>query len=282
MFRYSAFRLVIESEIELPSLPAGDGPADVVIRLGDTPVGPYKATPSEEVRRYKNLGSFYIFNGREIVISLIPGADSGMLRLALTGSGMAYLMRQRGWLPLHASGVLIDGEAALFLGESGAGKSTTAAAFHRRGHTVITDNIGAVRLEDQSFYVCPAWPWIRLLGDSRSILGDSGMTAEFGLDKHNFTLAPSLPDRSIPLRRIYVLNFGSQLRVDEIPALPAVALLSMHSFSVRRGMDPEALGIHMRDCTSIAGLTPVRRLTRPCSLGGLPSMVQTVEEDLKR
>jgi len=41
---------------------------------------------------------------------------------------------------LHASGVELNGRAALFLGSSGAGKSTLAAALVQRGYPLVTDD----------------------------------------------------------------------------------------------------------------------------------------------
>ncbi len=129
MYRYSAFSLTIDSEVELPELSEGRGEPDVIIRLGTVTAQQTQATIEDEFALPLNVGRFHVKGGREIVVDPLPDADPYILRAMLQGRLMAYLLRQRGCLPLHASGVAIGGQAVLFLGESGAGKSTTAAAF---------------------------------------------------------------------------------------------------------------------------------------------------------
>jgi len=46
-----------------------------------------------------------------------------------------------GYPNLHASAVVIDGQAIAFLGTSGAGKSTMSAALARRGAAFLTDDV---------------------------------------------------------------------------------------------------------------------------------------------
>jgi len=41
---------------------------------------------------------------------------------------------------LHASGVVVEGEALLFVGEADAGKSTIAQLFHEKGHPLLADD----------------------------------------------------------------------------------------------------------------------------------------------
>ena len=280
MYRYEAFGLVIDSELELPDLRPGDGTPDVAVRLGWVASGPRRATPFEEVRSYRNLASFHIRDGREITVSPVEGADWELVRLVLMGSTMAYLMRQRGWLPLHAGGVKIGGQAVLFLGESGAGKSTTVAAFYRRGHAVITDDVGAVQAEGSHWSVCPSFPRVRLHENSREVMSGSGTPSLFRYDKHIYAFDRAIADRTIPLARIYFLEFGEAISAAPLPPLESVLMLSTHSFGVRRRMNRDALRIHMRDCASLAAHMPVYNLTRPRSLNALNDLVSFVENDL--
>src|ERR1700733_4579320 len=105
MFLYSFFGLAIHSEVELADLPGGTGDPDVVIRLGSVPRTPRKATMREEIAFHARGGAFHIKEGREIVLDPEPGADPSLLRVLLAGRMMAFLLRQRGWLPTHRSGI---------------------------------------------------------------------------------------------------------------------------------------------------------------------------------
>jgi hypothetical protein len=291
-FHYRGFGLLIDSELELPDLPvgsSGDREADVVIRLGTVLRVPRKATLDEELAINIIGVAFLIRRGCEITIDLRSDADLAAVRVILLGRVMAFLLRQRGWLPLHASGVVIkrvgDGdECVLFLGAAGAGKSTTAAAFHRSGHLVVTDDVGGVRLTgDGRCVVQTAWPYVRLREDAGQVLGDRTPKARFfQADKYRYDLSgPPLQDQ-YPVRCAYVLEYGETTRAEPLPTLEAITLLSGHSFVRHRNMERESLERHLRDCASVVGVISVRRLVRPRSIGALPEVVRRVEEDLAR
>jgi hypothetical protein len=280
MFRYSGFGLSIHSELELPDLPPGDDKPDVVICLGSVPRTRPRVTMHEEIAHHARGGSFHIKQGREIVVDPAPGVDPDLLRVLLLGRMMAFLLRQQGWLPLHASGVEIEGEAVLFLGPSGSGKSTLAAAFHARGHQVITDDVGAVRVvESRQCLVRPAGPRIRLLDDSLAVFDGPGPARVPQWRKYLFDVARGEVRKLIQVRRIYLLEYGSEIGSEIIPPLAAVAALSTHSFAKHERMDRDSLAAHLHDCSSVAGSLSVRRLVRPRLLGALPELVRWIETD---
>jgi hypothetical protein len=283
MFRYSWFLLSIHSEIELPGLPPGGAEPDVVIRLGSVPeIRPYTSV-DEEIAINDPAGRFHIKQGREIVVDPAPGADLALLRVLLAGRMMAFLLRQRGWLPLHASGVLLGGQAVLFLGASGAGKSTAAAAFHERGHQVITDDVGPVRvIEGGKCILRPAGAVLRLRDDSRSVLGATEPPGDFQWDKHVFNLSRGCAAGLAPVRLIYVLEDGESLRQELIRPLSAATVLSQTSFIKHERMNKEALAIHLCDCSAVASSVPVFRLARRRSLAALPELVRWIEVEAGR
>jgi len=280
MFRYSGFALCIHSEIELPGLPPGGPEADVIIRLGVVSQVPLQATADEELAIHDLAGRFHIRRGREIVVDPAPGVDPGVLQVVLAGRMMAFLMRQRGWLTLHASGVRIHGQAILFLGISGIGKSTTAAAFHARGHEVITDDVGAVRVErGNECVLCPAGAKLRLLDDSRSVFDGIEPPGIVQWDKNVFDLSRVELEEAIPVRLIYALTDGEELETELVPPVAATALLSSNSFVRHMRMSREALAAHVRDCAGVASAVPVYRLKRPRSLAALPALVRWIEAE---
>src|SRR4051794_10914046 len=110
MFRYSAFGLAIQSEIELADMPPSNGAPDVVIRLGRVALSGRAASMEEEFAVNSLAGTFHIRAGREILLEPRPDADPEVVRIVLMGRIMAFLLRQRGWLPLHSSGVETSGQ----------------------------------------------------------------------------------------------------------------------------------------------------------------------------
>jgi hypothetical protein len=285
MYRYSAFSLTIDSQLELPELPCGSGDPDVTIRIGSVNRANREATIDDELAFPRNVGGFHIMCGREIVVDLLPQADTGVVRTLLAGRIMAYLLRQRGYLPLHASAICIDGKGVLFLGESGSGKSTTAAAFHSRGHHVLADDVTAVRNIASRLELQPAWPGLRLLDDSRNVIGAGETTAGFQGGKHVYRLNGPALAGPCAVKRIYLLNFGNAdgqapVRSSPLSKLSAVALLNTHSLLRTWRAGHAIRQINLDRCAAVADAQTICRLIRPRSLNSLPDLVDFVEKDV--
>ncbi len=140
-FAYRAYGLTLRSQLPLPELlPAPEyAVPDITIRLAApaalpspwrTP-GTHFDDPLREVALvYPAGGSFFIREGREILVALMPGQEEAAARLNLLGVALAVAQHQRGRLVLHGSVVAAGGRAVAFLGGSGWGKSTLAASLH--------------------------------------------------------------------------------------------------------------------------------------------------------
>jgi hypothetical protein len=280
---YSAFGLLIESELALPELPAGSGTPDVFIRKGPVPFRPATASRREQFIFHAQAGAFHIAAGRDVVVDPLEGVDSAVVRIVLLGRVMACLLWQRGWLPLHASGVAIGGVAALFVGPSGSGKSTMAAALHARGHAVITDDVGPVQLINSACAVLPTWPRLRLATDSMTSMESRGLPlfrhGVFQIDKYSVHVGNPVQE-PIRLTRIYMLDFGPDFRSDPITPLLTVASLRRNSFVRKRLCDMESAKLHLKECASVAQAVPVSRLVRPKAFDSLPELARFVEEDM--
>lgn len=80
----------------------------------------------------------------------------------LLGPILGLVLRLRGTTCLHASAIAMDDRAIVLLGQAGAGKSTTAAAFAELDYPVLSDDIVPLRAEGDSFLVLPGYPNLRL------------------------------------------------------------------------------------------------------------------------
>ncbi len=162
---YHAYGLLITSDIELPLPPApAVGEPDLVLRRGpDRPV-PHERPAGRrlaEVRR-PDLTVFYTL-GRDddhavlrypglcdfvgdprlsrVTAHLHPGADAGLLPVLISGALLAVHLMLHHELVLHASAVRVGGRAVAFVGSSGMGKSTLAAALCERGYGLVSDDL---------------------------------------------------------------------------------------------------------------------------------------------
>ncbi|MCD7033161.1 aldolase [Metabacillus sp. GX 13764] len=177
-YAYTVFGLSLESEIPLPELihfnrPALDLDCEIVIRdltsvWDSLSSGESKFFMEKDHVMFKaaNTAIFSIKDGSRIIVSPFPGADFAKIRLYILGSCMGALLMQKGMLPLHGSAIEIDGRAYAIVGESGAGKSTTAAAFLKEGFKLLSDDVISIENREGVPLVFPAYPQQKLWQES--------------------------------------------------------------------------------------------------------------------
>lgn len=172
MFQYQLNGLRFASELELPTKehPFKEEP-EVTLKLGSVPAqldnpvvkgARHMSAPNQYILDGTGVAKFAVFNGDEIIVDIYPGAPIDDVILFLNGTVLAALAHQRGLLPLHSSVIEYKGKAILFIGVSGAGKSTTAAAFQQLGFPLVTDDVATIDIIDDVPYTFPNLPRLKL------------------------------------------------------------------------------------------------------------------------
>lgn len=107
---------------------------------------------------FENTGTFYISNGNQIVYNFIANKLSfnDYLHSFITG----LLLFQRGHLLLHGNSCIWTDQHIAFCGESGVGKSSLAAQFHKNGALFFCDEI--ICFDKLSNITLPGFPFLRL------------------------------------------------------------------------------------------------------------------------
>ncbi|MGB3637574.1 MAG: serine kinase, partial [Rivularia sp. (in: cyanobacteria)] len=154
MYCYTAYGLGIHSELPLPELLLNhEANKDVLIKLQKLKNSPLKTdsvehcfqlTPEGMYIFWENIGTILIREGKEIIIDSVLEAEESRIRLFILGAAIGVILHQRGFLVLHASAVVMNGNAVAFVGDKGRGKSTMAAALNARGHNLIGDDVIAL------------------------------------------------------------------------------------------------------------------------------------------
>lgn len=146
---------------------------------------------------------------------------------------LARLSRGRGVL-VHGCGLSLAGRGFLFLGTSGAGKSTTARLWKERGGvTVLSDDRIVIRADGNGTgYRIFGTPWH----------GEAGWETP----------------GSAPLEAVYILEQAPRNRITDITPSAAVAQMMVRAFPAM--WDQQGLEFAVRFLADLAERVPVRRL----------------------
>jgi hypothetical protein len=285
METYVAYGLNISSELPLPELAVTDAKPDVYIRFSplDSPTL-LTAYSSDSYVGESKLGRFLINDGRELFIDPSPALDQAKLRPFILGPVLAYLLRIRGLLTLHASCVAIYGTAVAFVGNTGWGKSTIAKGLHDRGFPLISDDLLAIDLKDGNVLTIPGLPLIKLWPDAAAALGSdpsqfSKLHSE--TEKLLHCLTHDFQQEVVPLQRVYILAKGEEVRIHRLSPQNALVNILAHSWGAKNLSARHFRETHLEQCAMLVNKVPVFRLERPPDLQLLPHICDMILTDRK-
>lgn len=187
----------------------------------------------------------------------------------------------------HGAGVVVNGVAIAFLGSSGRGKSTLAAAFATRGHAFLGDDcLQLVDAVDGQVHVRPHADHIRLWDDSLEAFASPTLSASWmpGSPKPHLMAADDLRhcDEPLPLARVYVLGDGSAT-MPTVTSLTAAEMLlawTRNAF-VLDIKSPVVLRRSFDAASKLARSIPARQLDYPRRYDALDDVVACVLADLQ-
>ncbi len=304
-YRYTAYGLDVESDLELPELVAADGTAaapDLRIRLGSVPPrleDPtesrvlWSARPGEWLQAIDGVGRYYVHDGgRELVIERDGGTDAD-LRAFLFGTTLGAIFHQRGLFVLHACTVALPGGAVAVAGAPGAGKSTTLAALLKRGHRVLSDDKTVVRFGADGPEVLAGYPTLRLWRDAVNRIGadpDDLPALREGMDKYLYR-TQAFQHEPAPLLALVVLGTRRALRpgapdadaeASELLSIPlhgheAIRAVLRQTYRRRIVNGSGLQAEHFQWAARLADAVPVLRIVRPRHADTVEAIADAVE-----
>jgi hypothetical protein len=205
----------------------------------------------------------------------------------LLGPVLGFVLRLRGINCLHASAVAIGGRAVAFVGASGSGKSSTAAAFARAGFAVLSDDVTPVTEHGGRFVAQPAYPRLRLWPESvEGLFGEAARLPPIvaGWDKRFLDLAEApfrFQREPLPLAAIYLLDASAGAPGIE-PVAPRDAVMSIVADTFATYvLDRERRAREFDFITRLVEAVPVRRLRRGGSLADAAAICDLVSSDVE-
>ena len=206
----------------------------------------------------------------------------------LLGPVLGLVLRLRGVTCLHASAVALDDCSVVFVGPEGAGKSTTAAAFAREGHGVLSDDIVALQETETGFLVVPAYPHVCLWPESVTLLyGSPDVLPHFskGWEKHRLSLGDQearFETRSLPLAAIYLLGERRAEPAPSVEALrPQTGLLSLVADTfANKILDREMRAREFEVLGRLVSRVPVRKVFAHSDGTRIHDLCRVIRKDL--
>lgn len=235
-----------------------------------------------------NVARFLIKNGNQIHVDPYPNVDEDTLSIYILGSCMGAVLHQRHFLVLHANAVRIsDGIAILFIGESGSGKSTTAAQFHKKGFQVLSDDLVVIDTQGQ---VVTGLPYIKLWQHSLEKLNIPLTTLSRvrpNINKYRLP-TPKTDNQQRPLvKAIYNLKIQTHTKPESLSLKTHTGFNRFKCLTKNtyRGDAIIGLGLksqHLKQCSELARNAHIMEINRPVNHFSTPALVKMVMNDLHK
>lgn len=322
-YSYRAYGVAIESSVRIPGLepcvstPLPDtlqfesGPEPDWVRhrtevpgriLSSLPEDPTSADPSFVLTEYASGKCYDLFysNGTRFVVdeaikrvwgTFQPPFATEDMAVCFLGPVMGFLLRWRHITCIHASAVELHGQAVLFSGYAGYGKSTTAAALALRGTPVLCEDISPLELTEGQIAVIPGYPRVclwpdavtKLVGDPEALpkisptwekryLPLDGVRAKFAADKKPLGIIYLFGERSAD---------ANAPRIEEIRPREALLGLVQNTY-MNWLLDRERRAEEFDALWRVVRQVPIRRIVAHCDGAQIGTLCDRILEDAEK
>jgi hypothetical protein len=203
---------------------------------------------------------------------------------------LGFVLRLRGMVSLHASALAIGDRAIALVGEGGAGKSTTAAAFACLGYGVLCEDLVPLADQGNRFLVQSGYPRVNMWPDSvRALFGSEEALPRItptwekrflALDQDGYRFESS----PLPLGAIYVLRPRDStvpvLSFETTTAFSALIELVANTY-VNYLLDPEMRRKEFDVLGRLVATVPVRSVKPPDDPSRLREFAESIAADAR-
>jgi hypothetical protein len=240
--------------------------------------------------RWEGVGEFMVSaRGHQITARQFEEADQESFQVYLLGQALSFALVKCGFEPLHATTVVVNGKAVVFLGESGFGKSSLAACFLAADHRMLTDDLLILKKFAGGLWAYPGPPRIKLFPkQARKFLGDAsnGVAMNSGTQKLILPLDRTRSsDTPVPLKAIYTLApprevFRKQpIRFKTLSPRESFLELVKNTFNYRV-LDTGRLERQFNETARMVSAMSVRKIFYARVLSQLPAVRDAILADL--
>jgi hypothetical protein len=258
-----------------------------------TPWLSWSKTDSGYILQFHGLAIFWFSaDGRVIYGSPEPDVPESTITHLFLDYVLPYAISFQHKIVLHAGAVVIGKSAAVFVGQSGYGKSTLVTSFCSTGFPLLADDCLRLEVEDDCVWGFGSYPGLRLWDDSVDALLPATSAVEqvaHYTDKLKVASASNaiaFHHEPAPIRNIYMLedpentNGADTIHFEKLSFDESTIALLKHYFRLplpdKAWQRREFVAL-----TALAARIPVYRLSYPRDYNFLPSVRQAIIEHLQ-
>ena len=302
---YSLFGLTLRSDVPLPCPEGGSPPEGAHVELVESTgdqleelcIGAPASIEDDGFWRcmlhhngaasvrWKDHFEFVVSgDGRRVLWRRLVAVPDEVLFTYLLGQVLSFCLLLRGLEPLHAAGVMVNGSAIAFLGDSGEGKSTLAAALVERGHRLLTDDVLVVQFDGSRALAHPSLARIKLTPES----ADAVFRGRRSVPMNRFTRKMIFPVRAdqhvpclVPLRAAYVMRSESEdssVSIGRLEGRAGFFSVIRHTFN-DSVLDAPRIRQQFAFARHLVDAVTVKTLSFPRQLAVLPELADAVLAD---
>jgi hypothetical protein len=301
LYKYQAFGLPIISEIELPALmPLGNliqKDNAVNVKLGKTPISLknenvekrsiFLLNEQELLFEIEGIARYYVSDSTQVIIEPLSDKWSEILLYFYTNC-IASILYQKGFIPIHASGVFVDDNSVLLISApSGFGKSTTAIKLAELGYNVFSDDTVIVNIEGTEYCATASYPMMRQRQETidNQLLFNENDKKEFWqnieINKFGFYFHETFKVNAVKVVGIVFLSKGgTEVSIKELTPIAALKQLGANIY--RKGW-ATAMNKQMmlyKHLTEISNKIPMWEASRPENEDTFNTFSRTIEEQI--
>ena len=193
----------------------------------------YEPMCSKLISIKPGLGIFEIEKGSKISYFLFDNSLEEEFVRFILNIGMSYILFQRNYLVIHASSISINGNASLFIGDSGKGKSSLAYAFFEKGYDILTEDFTYIYSNNKNIYTSDSHSLIKLndkIAKSKN-LEKIYTSALDPLKRSIFKIKKSNQPKECKVKNLFFIDWGPK-KIKELNSIDVFKYLFRSSVSI--------------------------------------------------
>jgi hypothetical protein len=205
------------------------------------------------------LADYSVTNGNEILIDVKKNSDLHEFKIYLYGTCFAALLLQRKNVCLHGAGIIQNGKANLFLGNSGMGKSTLTSFFVNQGYQFLGDDVLPLKFGDNhQVQVGYSVPTVKLWEDNLQnldVMAQAGTQIREDVPKFRYSYRSKLAEKYFPIGKIFILDWKievSDFTFKKLTTIEALFYLKEHIYRPQFIDEPDETQLMLDLITNIA------------------------------